>query len=325
MLKSEATAAVPLKKSRPLNLNLRFKQFLKQLWSYRMSYFFLAPFVITFTLFVIIPVSLAILLSFTYFNALEFPKWVGWNNYLYLLSQDLIFLKYSLPNTIKFALIVGPGGYIASFILAWLIAQLPNTARTFYALAFYSPSLAAGAAMTAVWVPLLAGDRIGYLNSFLLNLGIIDQPVLWVTDPAFLMGSMIVVTLWASMGVGFLAQLAGVLNVNKELYEAGAIDGISSRLQQIWYITIPSMKPQMLFSAVMAIVNTFKAGLIGGDLSGTFPTPQYAGHVMMSHIKDYADVRFEMGYASAVSVFLLVMMFVANKLSTRLFGTRGDE
>jgi multiple sugar transport system permease protein len=139
------------------------------------------------------------------------------------------------------------------------------------------------------------------------------------------MGSMVVVTLWASMGIGVLAQLAGILNVNKELYEAGRIDGIKSRLQEIWYITIPSMKPQMLFSAVMAIVGTFKAGEIGATLSGTIPTPQYAGHVLMSHIQDYGDIRFELGYASAISVFLLIMMYLANKLSHRLFGSRGDE
>jgi multiple sugar transport system permease protein len=208
--------------------------------------------------------------------------------------------------------------------LAWLIAQLPNYSRTLYALVFYSPSLAAGAAMTAIWGPLLAGDRIGYLNNFLLSLGIIEKPILWVTDPKLLMGSMVTLTLWSSMGVGFLAQLAGILSVNKELYEAGRIDGIKSRLQEIWYITILSMKSLLLFAAVMAIVGAFKAGEIGAQLSGQFPTPQYSGHVLMSHIQDYGDVRFEMGYASAISVFLLVLMFMANRFSHKLFG-RGDE
>lgn len=296
--------------------------FLKLLWSYRLSYLFIAPFVICFMLFIFIPVLLAALLSFTYFNALEPFRFVGWQNYLYLLSQDLIFLKHALPNTIKFALAIGPGGYIASFILAWLISQLPNYSRTVYALAFYAPTLASG--MAVIWGPLLSGDRLGYLNNFLLSIGLIEKPVLWVNDPKLLMGSMIVLTLWSSMGVGFLAQLAGILGVNKELYEAGRIDGIKSRLQEIWYITIPSMKSLMLFAAVMAIVGAFKAGAIGQELSGQFPTPEYSGHVLMSHIQDYGDVRFEMGYASAISVFLLVMMFMANKFSRKLFG-RGDE
>lgn len=323
MSRSEAVISVP--ESRKPPIGERLNTFMKQVWSYRLSYLFIAPFVICFTLFIFIPVVVAALLSFTYFNALQPPHLVGWQNYLYLLSQDLIFLRNALPNTIKFALAVGPGGYIASFILAWLISQLPNLSRTVFALVFYSPSLAAGAAMTVIWLPLLSGDRIGYLNNLLLSMGLIEKPILWTTDPKLLMGSMIVLTLWSSMGVGFLAQLAGVLGVNKELYEAGRIDGIKSRLQEIWYITIPSMKPQMLFSAVMAIVGAFKAGEIGQQLSQQFPTPQYAGHVLMSHIQDYGDVRFEMGYSSAISVFLLVMMYLANKFSHKLFGSRGDE
>ncbi|MGO4494803.1 carbohydrate ABC transporter permease [Paenibacillus sp. 2RAB27] len=306
-------------------LGVRTKRFIKLVWSYRLSYVFIAPFALCFIAFIFVPVVLAVLLSFTYFNAIEPPRFIGWSNFQYLLSQDIVFLKYALPNTIKFALIVGPGGYIAAFMLAWIISQLPGYARTWYALAMYTPSLTAGIAMSIFWLPLLNGDRIGYLNSFLLKFGFINSPMLWVTDKAYLMGSMIAVTLWASMGVGFLAMLAGLLGVNRELYEAGRLDGIKSRLQEIWYITIPSMKPQMLFSAVMAIVGTFKAGAIGNELSGVFPTPQYSGTVLISHITDYGEIRFEMGYASAISVFLLVMMYMSNRLGIRLFGSKGDE
>ncbi|MFK7695626.1 carbohydrate ABC transporter permease [Paenibacillus sp. HJGM_3] len=306
-------------------LSVRITRFLKLLWKYRLSYAFIAPFLLCFIAFILVPVLLAIALSFTYFNAIESPRFIGWDNFQYLLSQDLIFLKYALPNTIKFALIVGPGGYAAAFLLAWLISQLPAKARTWYALAMYTPSLTAGIAMSIVWLPLLTGDRIGYLNSFLLNWGFIDEPILWVTDKAYLMNSMIVVTLWSSMGVGFLAMLAGLLGVNQELYEAGRLDGIKSRLQEIWYITIPSMKPQMLFGAVMSIVGTFKAGAIGQELSGVFPTPEYSGTLLISHIQDYGEVRFEMGYAAAVSVFLLVLMYLSNRLGFRLFGSKGDE
>jgi multiple sugar transport system permease protein len=204
-------------------------------------------------------------------------------------------------------------------------SQLPKAVRTWYALAFYLPSLTMGIAMSTIWLPLLTGDEIGYLNSFLLEFGFIEKPVLWVTDKEHLMGSMIVVTLWSSMGVGFLAMLAGILNVNNELYEAGRIDGMKSRLQEIWYITIPATKPQMLFGAVMAIVGTFRSGAIGAELSGMFPTPQYSGHVIISHIDDYGFIRYELGYASALSVFLLVIMYLANKMSWRLFGPKEDE
>ncbi|MEV5027833.1 sugar ABC transporter permease [Paenibacillus sp. LPE1-1-1.1] len=280
---------------------------------------------ICFILFIMIPVIAAFLLSFTYFNSLQPPRFVGWDNFRYMISQDLLFIKYALPNTFKFSVIVGPGGYIAAFLLAWLISILPRTSRKWFALAMYSPSLTGGIAMAIVWQPMLSGDRIGYLNSFLLKLGLVSDPQLWVTSKEYLMTSMIVVTLWSSMGIGFLAMLAGILNVNSELYEAGKLDGIRSRLEEIWYITIPSMKPQMLFGAVMAIVGTFKAGGIGSQLSGMNPTPEYSGHLIVNHINDYGFIRMELGYATALSVFLLLLMYVANKFCWSLFGTKEDE
>ena len=321
---SDLAASVKVAASKPSQLD-RLRQFAAKVWSYRLSYLFVAPFMICFLLFILIPVIAAVVLSFSYFNAIESPRFIGWKNFQTLLSQDLTFLEHALPNTFKFALIVGPGGYIAAFLLAWLISQLPTSVRNWYALAFYLPSLTMGIAMATIWLPMLSGDDIGYLNSFLLELGFIDKPVLWLTDKEHLMNSMIGVTLWSSMGVGFLAMLAGILNVNQELYEAARIDGMKSRLQEIWYITIPSTKPQMLFGAVMAIVGTFKSGQIGSELSGVFPTPQYAGHVIISHIDDYGFVRYELGYASAISVFLLIIMYLANKFSYRLFGPKEGE
>ncbi|WP_079913185.1 carbohydrate ABC transporter permease [Paenibacillus sp. 32352] len=318
------SAAAPKSKARSRVRN-NARGLLALLWAHRFSYLFVAPFMLSFITFILIPVLAAIGLSFTYFNAIQRPHFIGWQNYQYLLSQDLLFLKYALPNTFQFALLVGPGGYIAAFLLAWLISQLPGTLRKWFALAMYTPSLTVGIAMSIVWLPMLTGDRIGYLNSILLQLGLIDVPKLWVTDKDYLMNSMVVVTLWSSMGVGFLAMLAGILNVNKELYEAGKLDGIGSRLQEIWYITIPSMKPQMLFGAIMAIVSTFKAGAIGVELSGLNPTPEYAGHLIINHIDDYGFIRFEMGYAAAISVFLLILMYLSNRLSWSLFGPKEGE
>lgn len=306
-------------------LSVRFKQLLKDIWSFRLSYLFIAPFVITFVIFILAPVLAAFGLSFTYFNGMQFPKFIGWKNYEYIFSQDLIFLKYALPNTLKYALITGPGGYIAAFILAWLISQASAKMRVIFTLAIYAPSMTAGTAMAMIWQPMLSGDRLGYLNSFLLKLGIIQQPQLWTLNKAYLMDCMVVVTLWASMGVGFLALLAGLLNVDKSLYEAARIDGMKSRLQEIWYITIPAMKPQMLFAAVMAIVGAFKQGNIGTTLSGMNPTPQYSGHLIVSAIEDYGLIRFQLGYASALTVVLLLIIFIANRISWKLFGTKEDE
>jgi len=276
-----------------------------------------------FIIFIVIPVLVAFFLSFTFFDTIQPPKFNGLRNYIVLLTQDDVFMKYVLPNTIKFSVIVGPGGYLLSFILAWVLAQLPRLSRTILALILYSPSMTSGTAMAVVWLTFFSGDQNGYLNSMLMNMSIIREPIQWLQSPHYLMTIMIIVTLWSSMGVGFLAMLAGILEINPELYEAGSLDGISNRFQEIIYITIPSMKPQMLFGAVMAIVSTFQAGAIGVTLSGSNPTPQYAGQLIVNHIEDFGFLRYEMGYAAAVSVVLLLMVLLFARVANRLFGSEG--
>ncbi|HWQ05202.1 MAG TPA: sugar ABC transporter permease [Longilinea sp.] len=292
-------------------------------WFYKegSAYGFLSMYAILFIIFIVVPVGVAIYLSFTNFDTIQIPNFIGLKNYVTLLTQDDIFMKYVLPNTIEFAVIVGPGGYILSFLLAWMLAQLPKTPRTIFALILYSPSMTSSVAMSVVWLTLFSGDQTGYLNSFLLGMNLIPEPIQWLQSPKYLMMMMIIVTLWSSAGIGFLAMLAGVLEINPELYEAGALDGISNRFQEIMNITIPSMKPQLLFGAVMAIVSTFQAGAIGVTLSGGNPTPQYAGQLIVNHIEDYGFLRYEMGYAAAVSVVLLLMVLLFARLSNRLFGS----
>ncbi|SDX13885.1 carbohydrate ABC transporter permease [Paenibacillus sp. CF384] len=284
------------------------------------AFVFISPFFIIFSLLVVVPVVSAIYLSFTDFNSIQTPKFIGLTNYVNLITQDNAFMMYVLPNTLKFALLVGPGGYLLSFWLAWLLAQIPKKSRTVIALAIYSPSLTAAIAMAVVWLVIFSGNASGYLNHFLMSLAIINEPIQWTQSPHYLMPIMVTVSLWNSMGVGFLAMLAGILNINGEMYEAGYIDGIRNRLQEVWYITIPSMKPQMLFGAVMAVVGTFQAGAIGVQLSGANPTPQNAGQLMINHIEDYGFLRYDMGYASAVSVVLLIIVYGFSKLCWRLFG-----
>jgi multiple sugar transport system permease protein len=283
------------------------------------AYGFVSMYALFFTVFIIVPVAMASLLSLSFFDTVQLPSFIGLKNYLTLLTQDDIFMRYVLPNTITFAVIVGPGGYILSFVLAWMLAQLPKLPRTLLALILYSPSMTTAVAMSVVWKTLFSGDQSGYLNSFLLQLNLIQQPIQWLQSPQYLMLIMTIVTLWGSMGVGFLALLAGILEIDPELYEAGSLDGISNRFQEIIHITIPSMKPQMLFGAVMAIVATFQAGTIGVVLSGSNPTPQYAGQLIVNHIEDFGFLRYEMGYAAAVSVVLLLMILLFTRVANRLF------
>lgn len=282
-------------------------------------FLFLAPYVLLFVVFIIIPVIMAIALSFTNYNTIQTPDIVGFLNYINLITQDEIFMQYVLPNTIIFAIIVGIGGYLLSFFLAWSLAHLTKVPRTILALIIYSPSMTTGVAMATVWRILFSGDQSGYINSLLMRLGFITEPIEFLSSSIYLMPVMIIVGLWSSMGVGFLAMLAGVLNIDETLYEAGAIDGIKNKFQEMFYITIPSMKPQMLFGAVMSVVSTFQAGAIGVQLSGTNPTPGYAGQLMVNHIEDYGFIRYEMGYAATVSVALLLIIYTFSVMAKKIF------
>lgn len=282
-------------------------------------YLFLLPYLLLFTVFIIIPTGMAVMLSFTNYNAVQTPEFVGLTNYINLLTQDTIFLQYVLPNTLVFSIIVGVGGYLLSFVLAWSLSQLSKGPRTVLALILYSPSMTAGVAMSVVWRTVFLGSQSGIANYALIALGIINEPILWLSNAAYIMPIVIVVALWSSMGVGFLAMLAGLLNVSPELYEAGAIDGIKNRFQEVIYITIPSMKPQMLFGAVMAVTSAFQQGSIGVTLTGSNPTPSYAAQLMVNHVDDYGFARYEMGYAAAVSVALLALIYAFSFVARKLF------
>jgi multiple sugar transport system permease protein len=283
---------------------------------------FIVPYWTLFFVFVVIPVLAAVFLSFTYFNAIQAPTFTGITNYIELITMDTVFMQFVLSNTLKFALIVGPVGYLLSFLLAWMLAQIPAKARTVLAIILYSPSLTMGVAMASMWRIIFSDDSQGYLNSLLMNWGVILEPIQFLQSPQYLMTIMIVVSLWSSMGVGFLAMLAGVLNIDQTLYEAAYVDGIRNRAQEIFYITIPSMKPQMLFGAVMAVVTTFQAGGIGVALSGSNPTPQYAGQLIVNHIEDFGFIRYMMGYAAAISVVLLIMVYFISKVTWKILGER---
>lgn len=284
----------------------------------RNAYAFLFPYALLFFIFILVPILIAVVLSFTNFNAIQFPDIVGFLNYINLITKDEIFMQYVLPNTVKFAVIVGPGGYVLSFLLAWALSQLTKLPRTIFALILYSPSMTSGVAMTVLWKILFSGDQTGYVNSWLMNLGIINEPIIWLVNVDYLLPIVIGIGLWSSMGVGFLAILAGILNSDETLYEAAAIDGVKNRFQEMVYITIPNMKPQMLFAAVMSIVNAFQTGFISSQLAGN-PTPGYSAQLIVNHIEDYGFIRYEMGYAAAVSVALLGIVYAFSTVAKKLF------
>ena len=279
---------------------------------------FMAPFMILFTVFTVLPILSSVVLSFTYFNMFERPVFAGFSNYIRLLFDDDVFL-IAVRNTMVFALLTGPVGFTLSFMFAWLINEFPRWLRTFLVVVFYGPSLAGN--VFFMWTFMFSGDSVGLLNSFLFRWGLIPSPIQWLTDPNYMMGVVIVVILWMSMGAGFLAFVAGLQNKDQQIYEAAAMDGIRNRFQELFYITLPQMKPQLLFGAVMTISTSFAVGYEAMALTG-FPSTGYAAHTWVLHIMDVGSIRFELGYASAVavglfSVMLLIWMVVNNLLRER--------
>lgn len=295
----------------------RIKRFWKKNW---LGYLFLAPFVILFTIFVVAPVLTAIGLSFTDYNMMQTPHFVGLNNYKLLFLDDEVF-RTALSVTFKFAILTGPVGYLLSFFAAWVINQLKF--KRAFALAFYTPSITSGIAMSVVWMIVFSSDRYGYLNNFLLNLGLIDEPILWNTDPKYIMGVVMFISLWMSMGTGFLVFLAGLQNVPRSYYEAAAIDGVKNKFQELFFVTLPMMKPQLLFGAINAIVGGFGVFDIAVSVAG-MPSPNYAAHTIVAHLYDYAFIRFQMGYASAVAVVLFVITFVLGKVVMKVLSSKDE-
>lgn len=284
------------------------------------SYLMMAPYFILFFLFTVLPVVISIGLSFTYFNMLEPPTFVGWKNYIKLFLEDDIFL-ISLKNTLIFAVITGSVSYILCLLFAWIINEFKGKVRAFLTLIFYAPSICGNAYM--VWNLILTGDRYGYLNGILLKLGVLDEAILWMKTEKYVLPVLIVVQLWLSLGTGFLSFIAGLQTVDKSLYEAAALDGIKNRWQELWYVTLPSMKPQLMFGAVMQITQSFAVADISIQLAGN-PSVNYAGATVVTHLLDYGSTRFEMGYASAIATVLFLLMIGTNKLVQRILRRVGE-
>ncbi len=284
------------------------------------GYIMVAPFMILFLIFTVIPVVLSVFLSLTSFNMLQMPKFIFLDNYIRLFLDDDIFIT-AIKNTLIFAVVTGPTSYFLSLFIAWFINELPPKIRAIVTLVFYAPSI--GGNVYLIWGTLFSNDAYGWVNGWLLNWGLIDQPVLWFFDAKYCMGLCIVVALWTSLGTSFLSFIAGLQGVDKALYEAAAVDGIRNRWQELYYVTLPSMKPQLMFGAVMAITGSFGFGGIVTALAG-FPSVEYCCWTITHHLDDYGGQRWETGYASAIAVLLFAMMVGANLLVQKLLAKVGQ-
>lgn len=300
---------------------MMWKRLRKMIRQNRASYIMLAPFFILFAYFTLIPIISAFYLSFTYFNMLETPKFIGWNNYIRLFLDDDVFL-IAIRNTIIMAFITGPISYFACLLFAWLINELPRTLKTIMTFVFYAPSISGN--MFVIWIYIFSGDAYGLVNNLLTRLGILNDAIQWLTNPRYALFILIIIQLWLSLGASFLSFIAGLQNINPELYEAGAIDGIRNRWQELFRITLPSMGPQLMFGAVMQIASSFSVGYISIMLTG-FPSTDYSTHTIITHVYDYGNLRFEMGYASAVSVVLFILILASNMLIRKIISTFASQ
>lgn len=286
----------------------------------KVSYMLMAPYFILFFLFTVLPVLISIFFSFTDFNMLEMPDFVGWRNYVKLFLEDDIFI-IALKNTLLFAVITGPVSYLLCLLFAWIINEFSPKVRAILTLVFYAPSICGNAYM--IWNLILTGDRYGFLNGLLLKLDVIFEPILWMQTEKYVMPVLIIVQLWLSLGTGFLSFIAGLQTVDRSMYEAAAIDGVKNRWQELWFVTLPAMKPQLMFGAVMQITQSFAVADISINLAGN-PSVNYAGTTIVTHLLDYGSTRLDMGYASAIATVLFLLMVGTNKLVQHLLRRVGE-
>jgi len=306
-------------KSNDIAVNLNVKTLKRREFKKNLDcYLYIAPFMIIFFIFTVVPVVMSMILSFTYYNVLEFPKFTGFSNYINLLANDDIFI-IAIKNTLTMAIFVGPIGYLLQLMFAWFINELSPYLRFIMVTILYAPILSGGAIM--IWSVLFSDDSQGYLNGFLLGNGFISSPIRWITDKNYMIWVAIIITIWMSLGAGFLSFVAGFRTIDKSQYEAGYVEGIRNRWQELWFITLPSMRPQMMFAAVMSIT-----GMFAIDVSYLFglPSRDYAVHTIMNHLYDYGNIRFEMGYACAIASVLFIIMLTTNSLVHKMIGKVGQ-
>ena len=294
-------------------------RFMRQIWKERVSYLFLLPFALSFILFTVLPVITSVFYSFTYNNIYEPLRFVGLDNYMRMFTQDTVF-PTAVQNTLVFALITGPLGYILSFSLAWLINEVNSKLRMLFVLIFYSPAIAGS--IYVVFGVLFSGDTYGYVNGFLQSWGFIDRPIEWLSDVRYIKLVITLCVLWSSMGAGFLSFVAGLKNVDQQLYEAAALDGLRNRWQELWYVTLPVMKPQLMFGAVMSISGAFSIHDVTIALAG-YPSTDNVATTIVNLMADVGYQRFELGYASAMATVLFVIMIVARQLVNKLIDRVG--
>lgn len=278
--------------------------------------FFLGPYMAVFFIFTILPVIVAYILAFTQFDSLQMPVWVGLQNYERLFLEEQYF-GIALQNSFILASLSGPLNYFVAFIFAWILNEVPPKPRTVLTLLFYIPSMVGG--FQFLLDLLLSQDKYGWINGWLIQLGFIDEPLQFAKMTDIMIPLAVIIMLWNALGQQFLIFISSLQGVDKSLYEAGAVDGISNRWQELYYITLPAIKGQLALNAILTI--TSAVAIVAPAYFGN-PTQDYRLYTLQMMVNDYTS-RLELGYVTAMSSIMFVISLTVNKIVQYLIGKIG--
>lgn len=271
----------------------------KALW----GYLFGLPWIIGLIVFVVGPILASFVLSFTEYDVLSPPKFIGLGNYVKAFTNDSLFWP-SVGRTFEYALGVVPLGLLGSLLLAMLLNRKSRGVYIFRTM-FFIPSLTPAVALALLWTWLFH-PTVGPINVTLAYLGI--QGPGWLTDPNWALPALIIITLWGSTGGNtMLIFIAGLKGVPQELHDAAQIDG-AGRWAKFWNVTLPMISPTLLFNLILGVIGALKVFTI--SFVATSGGPSYATWFFALHIYQQAFSYFRMGYGSALAWIFLVMLLV---------------
>ncbi len=285
----------------------------RRLADWAAAYVFLLPVLIGWGLFVGVAMIMSFYFSFTSFNLLKPPEWLGIENYIRVL-QHRDFLRYAVPNTVKYSAVVVPTQTVLSLLFAFALDQKLRF-RDFFRTAFYLPSVTSSVVIGIIFVWLFAPQ--GVINH------ILGLETNWLYNTKTALPTIMLVNIWSTTGTMMLIFLAGLQDIPVELYEQAAIDG-ATRPQMLRYITIPLLRPVIFFVVTLGIIGTFQIFdqiyimTQGGPLKST------TTWVYLIWFWAFREVTPDMGRASAAAFMLAVVIFAVT-MAQRRFLERGEE
>ncbi|HET7169739.1 MAG TPA: sugar ABC transporter permease [Candidatus Limnocylindrales bacterium] len=279
-------------------------------------YLFLVPALVLLAIFVFYPIVAVVWYSFTDYDIVRPPVFVGLDNFARLIDDETFWL--ALTHSLVY-LIVTPILIVLSILLAIVVNRRLRGIHIYRAL-YFVPAVSGSIAIGLSWRWLF--DRTGFINSVLQSWGVIDQPIQWLTTPAYVLPIAMLLTIWAGIGYYSVIFLAGLQNIPDELYDAARIDGCTD-LQKHRYVSIPALRPQIVFVAVissLAALKVFDEIYVLTNRSGGILD---SGTTMVFYLWQQAFQQSNAGYASAIAIVLLAVTLAFSIVNVRLL-ERGD-